>query len=30
MLMPDTTRSGRASIRPVRATCTQSDGVPLT
>ncbi len=30
LLMPETTRSGRASIRPVSATCTQSDGVPLT
>ena len=28
--MPETTRSGRASISPVSATCTQSDGVPLT
>ena len=30
LLMPETTRSGRASISPVSATCTQSDGVPLT
>ena len=30
LLMPETTRSGRTSIRPVSATWTQSDGVPLT
>jgi len=29
-LMPETTRSGRASSSPVSAMCTQSVGVPLT
>lgn len=28
--MPETTRSGRSSIMPVSAMCTQSVGVPLT
>ncbi len=30
LLMPETTRSGRCGSRPVSATCTQSEGVPLT
>ncbi len=30
LLMPDSTRSGLCSSSPVSATCTQSDGVPLT
>ena len=29
-LMPETTRSGGPSSRPVTATCTQSVGVPST
>ena len=29
-LIPDTMRSGRKDSPPVSATCTQSDGVPLT
>ncbi len=30
LLMPESTRSGLCSSSPVMATCTQSDGVPLT